>query len=148
MINNSGTKESTKFIHLHVWVITRVISADHRRFEILDYVEVAGGLGWLGALLSLDGWVDGVICLDKLGASVATTTTEWSYNLGQDDKEDKDKNCCCSSNHDACLGPGAVQPVGGVEPVRLVWKIIHYYSQFNQYGTEVISSLSSVSLSL
>ena len=55
MINNSGTKESTKFIHLHVWVITRVISADHRRFEILDYVEVAGGLGWLGALLSLDG---------------------------------------------------------------------------------------------
>ena len=56
MINNSGTKESTKFIHLHVWVITRVISADHRRFEILDYVEVAdGGLGWFGALLSLDG---------------------------------------------------------------------------------------------
>ena len=51
-INNSGTKESTKFIHLHIWVITRVISADHRRFEILDYVEVAGGLG---ALLSLDG---------------------------------------------------------------------------------------------
>ena len=55
MINNSGTTESTKFIHLHVWVITRVISADHRRFEILDYVEVAGGLGWVGALLSLDG---------------------------------------------------------------------------------------------
>ena len=49
MINNSGTKESTKFIHLHVWVITRVISADHRRFEILDYVEVAGG--------GLGGWV-------------------------------------------------------------------------------------------
>ena len=56
MINSSGTKESTKFIHLHVWVITRVISADHRRFEILDYVEVAGGLGWFAELGWMSGW--------------------------------------------------------------------------------------------
>ena len=107
-----------------------------------------GGLGWFGALLSLDGWVDGVICLDKLGASVATTTAEWSYNLGQDNKEDKDKNCCCSSNHDACLGPGAVQPVGGVEPVGLVWKIIHYYLQFDQQNWSNLITIVSVTIVL
>ena len=58
MINNSGTKESTKFIHLHVWVITRVISADHRRFEILDYVKVAGGALVVGCFAEL-GWMRG-----------------------------------------------------------------------------------------